>query len=87
MAQRKSGIQKSLEKNFDMKAVMMVAVALFVIWFAFLGWDYISSNADINAALIQPIMEADLLVFGVVVVLFLALIGYIAKRKKLTKKR
>lgn len=84
---RQSGIQKSLEKNFDMKAIMMVLTGLFVIWFALLGWEYITSNADINAALIQPIMEADLLVFGVVVVLFLAVIGYVAKRKKLTKKR
>lgn len=84
---RQSSLQKRLEKNFDLKTIMMALGIIFIIWVALYGWDYIQSNADLNAAFIAPLMAIDPFMFVVVMVIFLAIIGYVAKRKMLKKKR
>lgn len=84
---RQSGLRKTLDKNFDMKTIMMTLGFIFVIWVALYGWDYINSNAQLNAQFIAPLMAVDPIMFVVVMVIFLAVIGAVAKRKMSKRKR
>lgn len=84
---RQSGLRKTLDRNFDMKTIIMTLGFIFVIWVALYGWDYINSNAQLNDALIAPLMAVDPLMFVVVMVIFLAVIGAVAKRKMSKRKR